>query len=165
VVTTQSTSGALQNIDCLIEAAKGIFATTCSIEVQPEAVADENVCTHEIIMSVISLVGEVEWSVFMAIPRATAVAMAGKFAGFEIPYESSDLGDAIGELSNILAGDMKARLDRRGLKADISLPSVMRCDNLQVLISADTPVEKFSFSTPIGKFMAGVISSRHSERN
>jgi len=43
-----------------------------------------------------------------------------------VPFESSDMGDAIGELANVIAGSVKARLDQRGAKANISLPTVLR---------------------------------------
>ncbi len=161
-VTTDSPTTALPNSDCLTDAARDIFAATCGTQVQPVLGSCDNILNNEVILSVISLVGDVEWSVFLALPRETASALAQKFAGFEIDFESDDMGDAIGELTNILAGDVKAKLDQRGRKAEISLPSVMRCSSLQVLIPRDAPVQRFCYTTPGGPFLTGIICSRKS---
>ena len=80
--------------------------------------SEASACTGPTVLSVISLVGGVDWSIFLGLPKDTAVALAKSFAGFDIPFESDDLGDAIGELSNILAGNVKARLDRVGIKTE-----------------------------------------------
>src|SRR5690625_52081 len=41
-------------------------------------------------------------SLMLAIPRGTAVALSEVFLGMELPFESDDMGDLIGEISNIL---------------------------------------------------------------
>jgi chemotaxis protein CheX len=110
-----------------------------------------------LILSVISIIGDVEWSLFMGLPKTTATAVAAKFAGFDIPFDSPDMGDAIGELTNILAGQTKAMLDRRGVKAEIGLPSVMRADNLQVIAGKNTVTAKICFDSPLGRFWTGVL--------
>lgn len=151
----------LPHAECLEESAKSIFPATCGLELLP---SDDSLAVNDgdTALAVISLVGAVEWSVFLALPKATAVGLSAKFAGFEIAFESNDLGDAVGELTNILAGDIKARLDAIGIKANISLPSVMRCSNLQVLIPRDLPVHKLAFTTAVGPMQVGIIAGKKS---
>jgi len=88
------------------------------------------------------------------------VAVAAKFAGFEVPFDSADMGDAIGELTNIFAGQVKTLLDNRGIKSNISLPSVLRADNLQVLIQRHSSSSRICFDSALGKFWTGILAGR-----
>ena len=45
----------------------------------------------------------------LGLPRQTASNLVLAFAGCEIDFDSPDMGDAVGELANILAGDFVAR--------------------------------------------------------
>jgi chemotaxis protein CheX len=143
--------------DCIATAADTTFQTVCGVSPQVVPCPPEG-AKEEMVLAVISLVGQVEWSVFLGLPQATAMAAAAKFAGFEIPYESPDMGDAIGELTNILAGQVKSILDKRGVKVEISLPSVMRAADLHVLINRNVVTTKTCFESNMGKFWAGMIA-------
>src|SRR5712692_6103898 len=65
---------------------------------------------------IISFLGEFAWSFMLALPRQTAIDLTLAFTGFELEFESIDMSDAVGELANILGGDMNARLEALGTK-------------------------------------------------
>lgn len=140
------------------QATKDIFSATCDVALT-EVPDEVNTDTDGVIIALISLVGDVGWSVFISLPRTTAEAVAGHFAGFEIPFDSDDMGDAIGEVTNIFAGQIKALLDSKGVAADISLPSVMRADGLEVLIQHDSNSSKTCFDCELGRLWTGVVVS------
>jgi chemotaxis protein CheX len=144
--------------ECMTAATSSLFESTCGIGIQPEPcpVAKK----ENLMLSVIALVGDLEWSIFLGLPGPTATALAAKFAGFEIPFESADMGDAIGELTNILAGKVKSLLNDRGVKVDISLPTVLRADSLEVLVQHRTAMAKACFVSPVGNLWAGVVSGK-----
>ncbi len=152
--TNTATTSEVEHLDCVAEAAVEIFNITCELTINPLD-KEENLAGDGVIIAVISLVGDVDWSVFLGLPRQTATSVAAKFAGFEIPFDSADMGDAIGELSNILGGQVKALLDRRSVKADISLPSVMRAENMAVLVQRDVAGTKTCFDSSLGKLWTG----------
>jgi chemotaxis protein CheX len=157
--TTTTTAGleTPKYLDIITTAAGNVLSTTCGVT--PEPVLEEAEPMGEaLILGIISLVGEVEWSLFLGLPKDTAMSVAAKFAGFEIPFESSDMGDAVGELTNIFAGQAKQLLDNAGVKANISLPSVLRADNLQVLIQRQASSRRMCFSSPLGRFWTGVLA-------
>ena len=147
----------IPHFECVPKAAAGIFKSVCGVELQ-QVDADSVSTEGNILIALISLVGEVEWSVFLGLPAATAEAAALKFAGFEVPFDSPDMGDAIGELANMFAGDIKAKLAADGTKADISLPNVLKADNLQMLVQNGSCTEKIGFSCELGMFWAGVVN-------
>lgn len=53
-------------------------------------------------------------SLMLAIPKDTALFLSEVFIGMEIPFESDDMGDLIGEIANILAGDVAANVEKVG---------------------------------------------------
>ena len=84
--------------------------------------------------------------------------MCFQFAGFEIPFDSPDMGDAVGELANIFAGEVKGQLDSRGVRCDISLPTVLRGGQLEVLKYHQLPGGRWNSQTPAGNLWAGVVT-------
>lgn len=144
--------------ECVARATVEMLKQTCGIDLVE--VADDQQQDSHIIIAVVSVIGDVEWAVFLGLPKPTAEALAAKFAGFDIPYDSNDMGDAIGELANIVVGHVKAILDRKGVTANISLPSVIRADNLQVLVQSGATKTRACFDSPVGKLWAGLSSGK-----
>ncbi len=64
--------------------------------------------SHSCVVGMISFVGGINWTFSLILPEPTAPKMALMFAGFEVPYSSQDMGDVVGELANVVAGDIVA---------------------------------------------------------
>src|SRR4051794_1774931 len=95
--------------DAVLGAAADVFGNACRMDVTPRAAPPEEVpCAG--IMGVISFFGDPVWSFAMVLPEATALAATAAFAGFDIPFDSPDMGDMVGEIANVIAGDIVARL-------------------------------------------------------
>ncbi|NLW88016.1 MAG: chemotaxis protein CheX [Planctomycetes bacterium] len=146
--------------NCVTASAKDVFASTCGVQLE-ETPPEEGCENESLVLAVIALVGDVEWSLFLGLPTGTAVEVAKKFAGFDIPIDSPDMGDAIGEMSNIFGGKVKAMLDPKGVKADISLPTVMRAEGLHMMSQRQTESQKTCYSSPMGKMWIGVVSGKN----
>jgi len=149
----------LEYQQCVADAVMDILKATCGVQLQPQQ-EDEQAGSDGVIIAVISLVGDVEWSIFLGLPRETVPVLVAKFAGFEIPFDSEDMGDAVGELANILAGDVKRRLEAKGVKTNISLPCVIRAESLEVLVQRGTDALKTCFASPVGTLWTGLSSSK-----
>jgi CheY-specific phosphatase CheX len=103
------------------------------------------------VMGIVSFVGAATcWSVALVVPATTAPALACKFAGFEIPFDSPDMGDVVGELANVLGGDVVARLESRRIKTQLSLPTVARGNHVELLLPDATPAHWLAGQTPQG---------------
>ena len=92
--------------------------------------ADQKHCCP-CVAGIISFIGETSWSLTWVLPREIAPVLAHKFTGFEIPFDSPDMGEMAAELVNVLAGDVVAQLEKRCIKAQMSLPTVARGDYLE----------------------------------
>lgn len=146
----------IPNADVITQALSGTLSMACGLELAE--IPEENVESDGVVIAVISLVGDIDWALFIGLPRDTAVSLAEKFAGFEIPFDSDDMGDAVGEITNVFAGQVKAILETRDIKADISLPSIMRASGVEVLTRKHVAAFRACFSSACGHLWTGVIA-------
>ena len=145
----------LEPWDCVTKASVETMSATCGVTIEPSD-QDGDPAGGDMMVAIISLVGEVDWSVSLGLPRETATALAASFAGFEISFEDPDMSDAVGELANIFAGQAKSLLSRQGVKANISLPTVMSGRSLDILAQPGALTRKACFHSDAGKLWVGV---------
>lgn len=108
-------------------------------------------------IGIISFIGEPVWSLLVGLPKPTAVAIAEKFIGMEIEFDGPDMGDTVGELANVLAGDIVARLDAAGTKAEMSLPTVVRGMGVDLSVPGSVPAVRFRYHAEEGPFWVKVM--------
>jgi len=148
-----------EHLQCVGEAAVEILGAACGMEFQPHE-DKEDLTSDGVVIGVISIMGDVEWSIFLGLLKATAITLAAKFADFEIPFDSDDMGDAVGELTNILAGEVKRKLAAKSVSVTILLPTVIRAEGLHVLVQRGMSTTKSCFACEAGKLWTGVASSK-----
>lgn len=83
---------------------------------------------------IIGVTGQVSGQVAYGMGLETAQAIAAAMMG-EPQTELTPIGEsAIGELANMIAGNAVTLLSREGLKTDITHPSLLKGDNVQMNI-------------------------------
>jgi chemotaxis protein CheX len=132
------------------------FCTTALAVVPVVQVVEGSEAPCDGVIGVISFLGDLDWSLSLGFPRETAVALSAKFAGFEIEFDSADMGDVIGEMANVVAGDVVARLADCGIQVQMSMPTVTRGHEMEVLSSSRQKCCGRLFITPDGLFWAHV---------
>lgn len=110
------------------------------------------VYTGPCIAGIISFVGDVPWTLTWILTRETAPILAQKFAGFEIPFESSDMGDMAGELVNVIAGEVVAQLEKRRIKVQMSLPTIARGSPLELVPQTGSSIAHLEYTSKEGIF-------------
>ncbi len=136
--------------ECVPLALQITLAKLCdlTLKIEPD---NEDVRSGKVVLGLISIQGEVHWSVTTGFTPESASEIASKFAGYVIQPYSPDLGDAIGEITNIVAGRIKSELGAKGLGVSISLPTVIGAEALQMLIDHDRATAYTHFDSPAGK--------------
>jgi CheY-specific phosphatase CheX len=148
----------LENGDCFFDAVSETLASACGIQAQDQPNPDQALEPDaNSIVAVIALMGDVEWSLTLGLPAPTATALAQKFTGFAVPFDSGDMGDAIGELANVIAGTTKSKLDQRGTRANISLPTVLRGNVLETVNLRDMPTMRRQVQTSCGALWLALV--------
>jgi chemotaxis protein CheX len=120
--------------------------------------ADDGPC----IAGIISFVGDFSCSLSWVMSQSVAPALVQKFAGFEIPFESPDMGDAAGELANVFAGEIVLQLEQRGLKVQLSLPTVVRGSPLELLPESGPSIVNLQYGLPEGTFWFRLAATTNS---
>ncbi len=98
-------------------------------------------------------------SLMIVIPKETALNISEIFIGVKIPFESDDMGDLVGEISNILAGDVAANIETVGFRGQSSLPTATRGSDLTLFLPNKPPTEKLKFTGPSGEFWVNMALS------
>lgn len=93
----------------------------------PVAVGTPNIKTDAAptydVSGIIGMTGDVEGTVVLSFPTATAERAVTLFTGMELPADDEDFADAIGELVNMVSGGAKAQFN--GKSVGISTPTVI----------------------------------------
>jgi chemotaxis protein CheX len=113
-----------------------VFRTmaACELTRGTPYLADGTQPTHEI-SGVIGLSGKAIGTVVLSLGEPVALKVTAAMLGEEPPEMNSDVVDAIGELTNMIAGSAKAQLEH--LEMSVSLPSVIMGRNHRVAFPGD----------------------------
>ncbi len=143
------------------QAAREMLQQACGSEVQPVP-EDEDVRHGGVIFGSIAVLGDVQWSLVLGFEQSAAAAVASRFAGMDIPVDSPEMGDAISELVNLVAGHVKRLLEKQGVHVEISLPVVNLATNIRTLTLRSTTSEHRHFRGEIGRAWTSVTVGMNS---
>jgi chemotaxis protein CheX len=150
----------MEQIDQLTrEAVKEVFETMLSMEVNPEPPSPLMPDPAGDIIGSVGFVGEATGIIYLYAGMGFARIIAGRMLG--IPEAEVDSGemvtDAIGELSNMVVGYVKSRLCNSGLPCILTIPSVIRGQQLSVEGSAQVTRRAIGFRNCTHHLLAEVL--------
>lgn len=122
-----------------VQAVKNVLGTMLktSVSFGKPRLKDNGHQTHAV-SAIISYTGSVTGSVVLSVPEATAVALVKRFTGMEMAPDNPDFADAVGELTNMIAGGAKAAFNRDDVA--IGCPSVVIGRDHQIYQRKDQPI-------------------------
>ena len=106
------------------------------------------------ISGIIGLSGDVEGSVVLSFPTASAERIVNIFTGMELDHTHEDFADAVGELVNMISGGAKAKFVDK--EVSISCPSVVVGDDHKVFGRKDVVSIVIPCSSDCGDFSVEV---------
>lgn len=131
-----------------------IFTSMVMMDVSASDTQVEDYSTLEkTITGVIGLAGTHKGVLAIHIPHNVAFAITSSFLGIEIEKINEDVEDAIGELANILGGNIKSILSEKGRDIDLSLPSTVSGEEygFQTIKGAEKTI--ITFDTDTGRLI------------
>jgi chemotaxis protein CheX len=102
------------------------------------------------VSGIIGMSGDVEGSIVVSYPVATAERVVALFTGMELEHTHEDFADAIGELVNMVSGGAKAQF--QGKNVSISCPSVVVGEGHQVFGRKDVICICIPCQSDVGDF-------------
>lgn len=108
------------------KAVNEVFATMLSMEVEFPDVNGQPVIQGERVVGSVSFAGKVMGNISIQVDCGFARVMTAAMLGMELEEVNGDddVNDVIGEVSNMVGGDLKSRLCDNGLHCDLSIPSI-----------------------------------------
>ncbi|MEX0722444.1 MAG: chemotaxis protein CheX [Gracilimonas sp.] len=103
---------------------------------------------------------DLTFSLMMAIPKETAFKISEAFLGIQLAFDSDDMGDLVGEIANILAGDVAANIEKVGFRGQSSLPTATRGSDLTLFMPNKPPTVKMKFNSTCGDFLLNMAMSK-----
>ncbi len=114
-------------------------------------------------------------SVLTDVSRDSIISIFNTIFGSEPKFDNEDneeglgdgvvgiisfMGDVVGELANVLAGDIVARMSKEDFKVTMSLPTIMRGNDVEPVLPRGLPLEKLHFTMQEGNFMLKVAGAK-----
>ncbi len=143
--------------DCVALATQEMLARLCNLDSQPEP-TEELVGTGNVVFATLPVVGDFRWTVVLGFEQDTAEAVVGRFVGEKIAFDHPDMGDAVGEVTNNVAGHIKRLLAARNVDVELQTPTVLCAHGLQFLVqpAGKTRLDQVCFKSPLGRLWVGV---------
>lgn len=143
--------------ECAAQAVRQAFSRVCQLELV-EATEAEPVGPGPVVYGLFTLSGDVHWNLTLGLDGPVAEEAATRFGGYSMTLDHPELGDAIAELTNIIAGGLKRMLNECELAVQQSLPSVLSARDLRFLVERGRPTasDQMYFLTDLGRVWISV---------
>ena len=125
---------------------KGVFATMVMMDVvDDEPLTEPVVNFHETITSMVGLAGSYSGILAIHCPKNLALKIASSMLGMEVSDIDDDVNDAMGEIANMVGGDVKHIFSPKGSDINLSIPTVIYGSDyvLESMSSAESLVIPF----------------------
>ena len=139
--------------DKMIDATKEIFSTMVMMDISLEKVMDDHGKLTDTITAMIGLAGTHKGVLAVHFPYTVAMAITSSFLMMDVEEMNDDVHDAMGEIANMLGGNIKTILSAKGRDIDLSMPSTI--SGSEYSFQSDSDIEKVivRFGTEKGSFM------------
>jgi chemotaxis protein CheX len=145
----------------IVEITKGVFSTMVMMDVVDESPLTEPVTSfHETLTSMVGLAGSHTGILAIHCPKELALRITTNMLGMEVTEIDDDVNDALGEIANMIGGDVKHIFSPKGADINLSIPTVIYGSDyvLESMSSAESMVmpfvcgeDRFLLSFKIGK--------------
>jgi chemotaxis protein CheX len=138
----------------IIESTHEIFSSMVMMEVSVNGdITDSMAPLTSSITGVIGLAGTHKGVLAIHFPKSVAMAITGGFLGMDVEEMNEDVEDAVGELANMLGGNVKAILSDNGRDIELSLPSVISGESYDFQPTRDVDRVVIPFLCDAGEFI------------
>lgn len=144
-------------IESTIEIFTGMVMMEVSVAGEPLL---EMAALKQSITGMVGLAGIHRGVLAVHFPKQVALDVTGSFLGMEVEEINADVQDAIGEIANMLGGNLKTILSDRGKDIQLSLPSTISGDEYSFTSHADVDQVILPFQAPAGVFYVEVELER-----
>ncbi len=108
------------------------------------------------ISGIVGIAGDTEGSICLTFTRECILQLIGRMLGEEQREINDVVKDAVGELTNMISGDSRRRLEELGYHFQGAIPSVISGQGHEIRHVTNGPILSIPFSTKGGTFTVEV---------
>ncbi len=117
----------------IVAGVKDVFSTMLMIDLENEEILEGQQCTIESnLTSMLGLGGGIRGMLAIHCPAAVAKGITGGFLGIEVETLDEDVKDAIGEIANMVAGNLKVSLAKQSIDVELAIPTSIVGDSFAI---------------------------------
>ena len=148
------------NTDLVTEIVQSIFSTMIGVDTEVEEIPWSP--KGDRLTSSVYLEGEWNGAISFECNRKHACQIAGHFLAADPPEEvDADVRDVIGELANMIGGNIKSAISN---DVRLSLPSVIDGSNYELHVCGSGPQDRIAFRFPSGVFWVTIQAKDQASR-
>lgn len=145
----------------VIEATREVFSTMVMMDPVDDYPLEEPVKRFQCsITGMVGFAGIYSGVISIHCPVALALKMTSNMLGMECDEINEDLNDAIGEIANMLGGNVKQVLSKGGLDVKLSIPTVIAGEEYTVNSLSDSDCVVIPFHIDENKFIVGLTLTK-----
>ena len=138
-------------INPIIAATRTVFETM--LDCTPKRtglVLKETMAPKHELSAVIGVTGKVAGTIVLSMSRPAAIGVLDRMVGIKATELNTDVCDAIGELTNMIAGTAKAKMER--LQLSISIPNIVSGKDHEIHYPSNVTPTCIVYESEIGPF-------------
>ena len=141
-------------INPFLEASVNVLSMMAMLTPKPKKVEKkENQVSKGDITGIIGMTGVVEGSLAVSFSEECALKIVENMLGEKLTELDDQVADAVGELTNMISGDARARLQNMGYDITAAIPTVIRGKDHTIRhIANGVPTILIPFTTEAGDF-------------
>jgi len=104
------------------------------------------------VSGVIGMTGETRGTISISFAEASILPIVSNMLGEEMKEMNEEIKDAVGEVTNMISGQARKRLDEQGRSLKAAIPTVIMGKDHSITHMTTYPIIAIPFSTDNGKF-------------
>ena len=104
------------------------------------------------VSGVIGLIGETSGTISVSFSEDSILSIVSNMFGEEMKELNEEIQDAVGEITNMISGQARKKLDEKGRSLQAAIPTVIMGKNHSITHVTTYPIIAVPFSTDNGEF-------------
>ena len=136
-----------------VSATINVLSTMASINPVPgKPFVKNNMIALGDVTAIVGVTGARRGSIAVTFTKTSAIAVVRAMLGDDVQDIIQDTKDTVGEVTNMISGQARAKLAEAGLTMQGSTPSIIFGDNHHITHVSSAPVIAIPFTTEAGEF-------------
>ncbi|RJQ61749.1 MAG: chemotaxis protein CheX [Desulfobacteraceae bacterium] len=140
-------------INPFIHATVKVLETMAGVKAEPgKPFVKKDKIARGDVTGIIGITGESNGTISVTFDEGSILAVVSKMFGEDVKELNADISDAVGELTNMISGQARRKLEEDGRKFEAAIPTVVTGKGHEISHITSGPIIAVPFATDAGNF-------------